>query len=522
MSLCHMTLRRTFRATAFLCFSLLLSQLAGCFETSPELASEPTDVYDLVLTGGRVMDPESGLDGIRNVAIQDGRIALVSEASVAAEQSVNVEGMVVSPGFIDLHTHAWTDLGQQFQVRDGVTTALELESGAFPVNDYATFEPIAIADRARINYGASMGHAWARWRLTQPDDPAASFGAVIASAIRDGNAVSMDGPAFTQPLTDEQIISLEDLLNEGLDEGGLGIGVLLDYMSDAVSDRELTLLFKVAAQRQAPIFIHIRRGVAGDTAGLREVINLAESTGAAVHVCHLQASAMQNVSEFLSLIRSARERGVRITTESFPYNAGSTSISAAVFSRNWQEIFAITYEDVEWAATGERFTEAMWHEYREKFPGGLVIHHYNKEAWTKIATEAPDVIVAADGGPILSLDQKVAPFGVGTYARVLGRYTKGRGGNLTLMQALAKMTILPAQVLGPYVPAMQRKGRIEVGADADITIFDPATIIDHATFQEPFKASSGIAHVLVGGQFVIRNAELQEGVYPGKRVLKSP
>lgn len=504
---------------ASLALTCLLFLLGGC--TTPHTPSNATASYDLALVGGRVIDPETGLDAVRNVAISNGRVALIADTPIAAKQTVDVSGLVVAPGFIDLHTHAWTDLGQQFQVRDGVTTALELESGAYPVNSYATFEPIAIAGKARINFGASVGHAWARWRLVEPDNPPASFGAVIASAVSAARPVSMDVPAFTQPLTDAQTGELDTLLNDGLDQGGLGIGVLLDYMSSAVSDAELQLIFDVAAKRAAPIFVHIRRGVAGDTAGLHEVINLAESTGAAIHICHLQASAMQNVQEFLTLIRSARKRGVKISTESFPYNAGSTSISAAVFSRNWQDIFAISYEDVEWAATGERFTEAMWREYREKYPGGSVIHHYNKEAWTRVATEAPDVIVAADGVPILSLDQKVAPFGVGTYARVLGRYTEERGGKLTLMQALAKMTILPARVLETYIPAMQRKGRVQVGADADITIFDSSSVIDNATFQDPYNASSGIRHVLVNGQFVVRDSQLQEDAFPGKRILKS-
>ncbi|MCP5093719.1 MAG: amidohydrolase family protein, partial [Gammaproteobacteria bacterium] len=216
---------------------------------------------------------------------------------------------------------------------------------------------------------------------------------------------------------------------------------------------------------------------------------------------------MGNIAEFLRLIREARAEGVKITTESFPYNSASTSNTAAVFNRDWQTIFDITYEDVEWAATGERFNEEMWHEYREKYPGGTVIHHYNKEEWTSVATEAPDVIVAADGFPIFTLEQKVAPFGIGTNSRVLGRYVREKG-SLSLQDAIAKMSYLPAKMLQDFSPSMAMKGRIKVGADADITVFDPATVIDNATNSDPYQASSGIVHVLVGGQLAIRDGAL--------------
>ena len=342
---------------------------------------------------------------------------------------------------------------------------------------------------------------------------------MVARALSGGLVMDMNIPAFREALSTGQDDQLRQHLEQGLDDGGLGIGMLLDYMSEVVDDAEMRVVFDVAAARQAPVIVHIRRGIAGDTAGLLEVIRYARETGAPVHVCHVQASAMGGIDEFLRLIREARAQGVKITTESFPYNAGSTTNTAAVFNRDWQKVFAITYEDVEWAATGARFNEDMWHDYRANRPGGTVIHHYNKEEWTSVATNAPDVFVAADGAPIISLDHKVAPFGIGTNARVLGRYVREKG-SLSLPDAIAKMTYLPAKMLEDYSPSMARKGRIKPGADADITIFDPATILDNATFQDPYQASSGIIHVIVAGQFVVRDSALLEGVFPGQRVLR--
>jgi len=494
--------------------------IASCGDTTQDTSGDTT-VYDIVLNGGRVIDPESGLDAIRNVGIAGGSIVAISIEPMQGAKTIDASGLVVAPGFINVHSHSWTPLGQEFELKDGVTTALELEAGAYPVTKFGTHAPIAVADNARINFGASVGHAWVRSTILEGDDSLSGADQMRANAILERGTGGMARPAFRARLSPQQLEALREHLETGLDEGGLGIGMLLDYMSDVVDDAEMQLVFDVAAEKQAPIIVHIRRGIAGDPAGLKEIIQYATVSGARVHVCHVHANAISNIHEFLRLIREARDEGVEITTESFPYNGASTLITAAVFNRDWQTIFDITYEDVEWAATGERFNEEMWHDYREKYPGGLVIHHYNKEEWTSVATNAPDVIVAADGFPIVTLEQKVAPFGIGANSRVLGRYVREKG-SLSLQDAIAKMTYLPAKMLQDYSPSMAMKGRIKIGADADITVFDPATIVDNATYADPYQPSSGIVHVMVGGQLVISDGELQSDVFAGRRVLRLP
>ena len=499
---------------------LWLIALAGCAACSPPENGAPTVAYDLVIQAGRVINPETQLDAIRNVGINDGRIAAVSEQPLAGAEVVDAAGLIVAPGFINLHSHAWTPLGQSFELQDGVTTALELESGSYPASAFGTYEPIALANRSRPHFGASLGHAWIRSAILEGADSVTGFEELVAGALNgSGDGLSMERPAFRQALDSDQKAELRSRLNSGLDAGGLGIGMLLDYMNEVVDSEEMQVIFEVAGARQAPIFVHIRRGVAGDTAGLIEVIELAKTTGAPVHICHLQASAMQNVTEFMRLVREANAAGAKVTMESFPYNAGSTSISAAVFNRDWQKIFAITYKDVEWLATGERLTEEKWNKYRQEAPGGIVVHHYNREEWTRLASIAPDVIVASDGQPIISLESKTIPFGIGTNSRIYARYVREEG-SLDLMTAVAKMTLLPARVLENYSEAFTRKGRLSVGADADLTIFDLDTIQDHATFSDPFQASTGIAHVIVGGKFALRDGKLLEDSFPGTRILK--
>jgi N-acyl-D-aspartate/D-glutamate deacylase len=483
-------------------------------------AEAPT--FEVVLAGGRVIDPESGLDGVRNVGIADGRIAAISAEPLAGADVLDVTGLVVSPGFIDLHTHSPTPLGQYYQVMDGVTTALELEAGAFPVSDFA----MPIRGEAPIHYGSSVGFGSVRLQvksgirqahlLTDGPTPVGAKG--WWTALR--SVFSTPDEVFVEAATPRERERMRAMLHTGLEQGGLGIGVPLDYFSEAVDRDELRMVFEVAGERRVPLFIHVRRGVNGDPTGLEEALSLAAETGAPVHICHLSHNAMRNTARFLFHIEEARAAGVDATAEVLPYNAGSALISSAVFGRDWRTIFAIDYEDVEWAATGERFTEAKWAEYREKHPEGQVIHHYVEEAWTRTALAAPGVIVVSDLLPMVSEESKVAPHN-GAFSRVLGRYVR-EARVLALPDALSRMTLLPAQRLEGVAPSFRKKGRVQVGADADLTVFDAERIRDRATYQDPYQVSAGIAHVLVAGDVVVRDGKRAEDVWPGRMLLGDP
>ena len=453
--------------------------------------------YDIAIANGRVIDPETGLDAIRHVGIKGDRIVAVSEQPLAAAQQVDASGLVVAPGFIDLHNHSATPLGLYYQAFDGVTSSLELEAGAYPLSRFAS----DMAAGQPLNIGASAGYAAIR----------------MAVKADQSAALTLNHPAFYQPANAEERQQLQQLLLQSLDKGALGIGLPLDYMSEAVDGAELKMIFDIAGKRQVAIFVHIRRGVAGDPAGLIEVIEQARASHAPLHICHLQHNAMKNTGQFLSLIDAAKADGVSISTEMFPYNAGTTTIAAAVFKRNWQQIFDISYKDVEWAATGERFNKAMWQQYQQQHPDGMVIHHYVKEAWTQQVLSHPGVMVVTDGTPAISKDINVPPQGIGSFSRVLGRYSRELG-LLDLPTAIKKMTLLPAQRLQSFAPVFARKGRIQVGADADITVFNPDTIIDNATYAEPFQASSGVEALLVNGRFVIRDGQFIDASLPGRKL----
>ncbi|TNE57094.1 MAG: D-glutamate deacylase [Alphaproteobacteria bacterium] len=476
--------------------------LAAC-DPTPNPASEETRHFDIVIQNGRVIDPESGLDGLRNIGIVEGKILAITDQPMAGQTIIDADGMIVAPGFIDLHSHTPTPLGQYYQVLDGVTTALELEAGAYPVEAIKSFTD----NKAVINYGASVSHLAIRLLVKQN---------IVKPHLLSNIDFAAALPSATQPATPQEIDEMRMHIERGLSEGGLGIGLLLDYISEAVSEDELEMIFSAAAAHEAPVFVHIRRGLPGDTTGLLEIVEAARKYGTPVHICHLNASAMGGTSQFLSIINKARASGVDITTEAYPWNAGSTSISAAVFDKDWQAIFDIDYGDIEWPETGERFTEQTWNEYREKFPNGTVIHHYGREAWTGLAMTAKDVIIASDAMPLVNPNQRVHPRGIGTFSKALGKYFTS---DPALVEGLRKMTLLPALRLQSIAPRFERKGRIQIGMDADITIFDPSAIGAVATYRSPLQASKGITYVLVGGKLVVNQGQVIEDVYPGEMIL---
>ncbi|MGH9388816.1 MAG: amidohydrolase family protein, partial [Vicinamibacteria bacterium] len=232
-----------------------------------------------------------------------------------------------------------------------------------------------------------------------------------------------------------------------------------------------------------------------------------------LHIVHVNSMSLWELPLVLQIIEGAQKRGIDVTTEAYPYTASSTSIESAIFDEGWQERLRISYGSVQWQDTGERLTEETFRKYREK--GGIVIIHLMKPEWIDLAVGSPFVMIASDGMPYAP---RAHPRSAGTFSRVLGQYVRERE-ILDLMEAVAKMTFLPAMRLSEVAPSMKKKGRLQVGADADITVFDLGTIRDTATFEDDLSFSEGVVHVLVGGVFVVRDSRSVKDVFPGKPVL---
>lgn len=292
-------------------------------------------------------------------------------------------------------------------------------------------------------------------------------------------------------------------------EGAVGIGMPHQYYPGANRD-EIYRVFELAGAERFPIYTHVRSmGIDA----IQEVVANATATKAPLHIVHLNSSSLWDIETNLDLIAGAQEAGVDVSTEVYPYTAASTSLESAIFDDGWQERLQITYEDIQWQDTGERLNEETFRTYREQ--GGIVIIHMMKPEWIEMAVRAPSTMIASDGMPYAP---GAHPRSAGTFSRFLGRYVRDEGV-ISLMEGLKKITLMPAQRLESVSPQMKRKGRIQIGSDADLTVFDPARIIDTATFEDDLSFSIGVEFVLVNGQFVVRDGDNVEGARPGRPVV---
>jgi N-acyl-D-aspartate/D-glutamate deacylase len=443
-------------------------------------------VYDRVILGGRVVDPASNLDGVRNIGILDGRIAVVTTQVIRGRATIDASGLVVAPGFIDLHDHGQTPETYRLRSLDGVTTSLELELGT---SDVAAWYRERSAGEL-INYGVSVGHIKVRMWVMQD---AGSF-----MPIGDG-AYRVASP--------EQIGEIARLIEVGLSEGAISIGAGFPY-TPAATREELLAVFRIAARTKTPIHLHITPG----SAGLKEALLLAGETNAPLHVVHVNSSSLAETPVMLEMISDARARGQDVTIEAYPYAAGMTEIQSATIQDVYKSASDERLAELEWPRTGERLNRESFERYGRI--GGPIVVHTNTEQMVTMAILSPLAMIASDA---YWQDGTGHPRTTGTYSKLLGRYVRDARA-LPLMQAIAKMTLMPAQRLEARVPAMKQKGRLGVGADADITIFDAEKVIDRSTYREPSLSPVGIEHVIVNGVSVVANALAVEGVTPGKAV----
>lgn len=470
---------------------LLVGLIGGIAVLLPTslLDAQTGQTYDVVLKSGRVMDPESGLDAVRNVGITGKKIVAVSSQALTGRLEVDATGLVVSPGFIDLHSHGQTPEAYRYKAMDGVTTALELEVGASPVPEwYAARE-----GRSLINFGASAGHIPARMAV-----------------MKDTGGLLPRDNAVNRPATPAEQQLVTAAVQDGLSRGGLGVGMGISYTPTATPEEILNLFF-LAARFQRPVFVHVRGG--GDVVvSLQEVLTDSAVSGAPVHVVHINSTAGARAPLALRMIEGARARGIDVTTEAYPYTASMTEIASSAYS-NWQTRPPEYFANLLWPPTGERLTRESFERYRAQ--GGMVANFNGMtEEMVRLAVAHPLTMIASDG--ILE-EGKGHPRAAGTFARVLGKYSREEGA-LTLMDAIRKSSLMPAQRLESMSPQMSQKGRIKVGADADVVVFDPTKVVDRATYENAAQYSDGFKHVLVAGTFVVRDGRLQEGVSPGEGI----
>jgi len=493
------------------------------------------ETFDIVINGGRVIDPETGLDAIRNVGVLDNRIAAITEEPIEGARTIDATGRIVAPGFIDLHAHGQNLGDYRMQAMQGVTTMLELESGVLPISQWYEEQG---KKRLPVNYGAASGWTYARIATFTDTEPEATV-----AYFQDAQKLTDWKMNVATPEQQEKILGF---VEQGLDEGALGIGINAGY-APGYGRKEYYALAELAARRDVATFTHVRYASnlepRSSFEAVHELIANAAITGAHMHVCHINSTSLKDIHATLPMIESARKRGVNVTVGAYPYGAASTVVGAAMFSgEGWPERMGSTAHSFQLGL--ERMTEEQLADYQENKPGTFIVWHFLDEsdpedlALLDASVLHPDVLIESDEMFWMFMDEhnevhnydgdawplpKEAfshPRSNGTFAKILRSYVRERG-LMSLLEALRKMSLMPAQTLEAFVPQMQKKGRIQVGMDADIVVFDPETIRDVGTYEDPNHPAEGVQTLLVNGEPVVADGKLVLDAAPGQPIRRA-
>ena len=499
-----------------------------------------TAKYDLVITGGRVLDPESALDAKRNVGVIGGKIAVVTEDVIEGKESIDASGHVVCPGFIDGHVHVVdSPLGQKGAVRDGVTTTLDLEVGAYPVPTWYD----NLKGKSHTNYGANASIAGARTAAFHPKykDQTGDMKSMTGNMVTDlFSGVPLGFEWSNKVATDAEIKVIVGLVEEALEQGALGIGPPSGYMVAGFTSQETTAMAKLAGKFGRFLHVHTRfSSQKPPTTGIlaiEEQLAAIATYGGGLIVAHMTAQTLNLTEAALQLIDDARAHGIQAIAEIYPYNYGAAGNGVAadyLDPENYQDNMGRTYSDIIDTQTGKPLDKATYDDMVKNDPNHPVLFYNATEEDMERAIAHPSTIVGSDAFPFT--DPKTGkmvtdwdtpweaanthPRTTGTHGKVLRMVREQK--LLPLMSAISKMSYQYAKFLEDNGCAqMANKGRIKVGADADITVFDPDTVQDNSTLDQGKNAlpTTGIPYVVVNGTIVVKDSKVLKGVYPGQAI----
>src|SRR5210317_416561 len=483
--------------------------------------------YDLVINNGRVMDPETMYDAVANVGVKDGRIAVITKDKITGKETVDAKGLVVAPGFIDGHQHCIEPYAYRLMLRDGRTTIMDMEIGAHgpKLNEWYKRRE----GKAPVNFGVAVAHEFARAEVLDGFKDWKHFYSPDGVQSR----LTKQGWSKTRPNLEQgnQILSLID---EGLQQGGLGIGSTVGYMREGVSAREIFELQKLGGRYGRFISMHFRYTPGddtGETNGIQEMLANAAALGAPAIAAHFNNPGYNMVHELLVRMR---EKGYNVWGELYPYAAGSTALNAVFLEPEiWVKSLGYKYEEtLQDVATLEFYTEESRKEMLKKEPTrACVVYKMPVDAivdWLKM----PGVAIGSDGMPIFPDDNltRNTPYEdyPNTHPRFAGAFAKslrlGQDNDIPLMQLVSMTSYNYAKPLGDMgLQSMQVRGRMQEGMVADITIFSPENVKDNATYAKGATPSTGISYVLENGVIVVKHSEcMPDNVNPGQAIRFEP
>jgi N-acyl-D-glutamate deacylase len=503
------------------------------------MTATQNEIYDIVLANGRVIDPETYLDAQMHVGITGDRIAAVSETPLEGKQVIDVSGLIVSPGFIDLHSHGQYIPTNRMQAFDGVTTALELEYGALPVSGF--YDNCAREGRP-INYGASVAWGGARVATINPEavteDTKQLDLEFFANAMKYGDWVH-------NVATDEQVAKLVSDVEEGLKEGGIGIGFVYGYAPGA-GTKEMVALCQLAAEYDVPTFTHVQNfSVLDPTSSIDsyvKLIGLAATTGAHMHICHMNSTSSRDIDKAVVLLQSALDQGLPLSMGAYTWGVAESAIGAAEWNpKDVRDRLGVDWSDFKLLRTGHDFStkEELEKAVKDNPSDWVAVRYLHDDTDIRdrslldLSVLFPGGVIETDAVPYISKEGEwlktkewPLPEGAASHPRTAGCYTRflrkwvRERGVISFMDAIRKSSLRPSQILEKSTPMMKKKGRIQPGMDADVIVFDPETVADRATFENPTQTAAGMKHVMVNGTFLIRDEQLDTEAFPGRAVRR--
>jgi len=434
-----------------------------------------------LIKNGLLIDPANQIQAHLNLVLEDGRVAAVTEECPAADQVIDAAGRVVAPGFIDIHMHEdpVKDGHIEFcifnaMLRMGVTTAV---GGNCGINVYDPGKYLELVDRdgAPVNVMMFAGHEYFR---------------------NQSGAVDKYGP-----VTETQLENMKKGLSDALLQGCIGISYGLRYIP-GTDRKEFLATASCCEKEHCLISAHVRDDEDRVFGAVEEVVEAGKVYGIPVEISHI--GSMGGFGQMVRLLRQVagyRANGLDVACDCYPYFAFSTRIGATTYDDGWLERYHCDYSAcqlMEGKYKGQRCTPETFAEMRRDFPECLTVCYVMNESDIRRAFTDPGVMVGSDG---LIDNGQGHPRAAGTFPRFLAQFV--REGNVSLYDGIAKMTSMPAKRLG-----LCRKGRLNVGADGDVVIFDPERIVDGATFDDPTLAPAGIDYVLIGGEIAAKDCQI--------------